>query len=102
MKKYAALYTALATGLIAGFLSLSSAYAQPNDDESQQRGERRGPPPFAKLDLDQDGIITFDEFEQHPIPRGEHAEVFSNIDTDSNGQITEQEWTNHKPPRPQK
>ena len=77
-------------------MGLSSSF---NDAENEQKGDRRGPPPFNKLDIDGDGLITLEEFKQHKLPRGEHDVVFKHIDANRNGVISEQELTSHKPPK---
>lgn len=98
MRRHTLFFNFIRAGLIASLLTTGHAYAQPGGD-SGQSGERRGPPPFAELDLDSDSIITLDEFQQHEIPRGDHSSIFSAVDTDSDGQITEEEWSSHKPPK---
>lgn len=62
--------------------------------------EGGGPPPFSEFDLNGDGVMTLEEFSEHEIPHGEHAEVFSMIDANGDGQITEEEFTSHEPPAP--
>jgi Ca2+-binding EF-hand superfamily protein len=80
--------------LIGMSLSLSA--------HSQERGSRDMPkherPEFSSLDLDGDGSVTYDEFEQSEVPNNEHAIIFGHIDADGDGALTEDEYTNHKPP----
>jgi Ca2+-binding EF-hand superfamily protein len=52
------------------------------------------------LDLNGNGVVTIDEFRQHPIPHGEHDEVFRRIDANGDGAITQAEFANHRPPPP--
>lgn len=69
---------------------------------AQQRGgggDRPERPKFSSLDLDSDGSLTFEEFEQSEIPNNDHATIFGHIDADGDGVITEDEFTNHKPPQ---
>ncbi len=81
-------------------LALGSAQALSYDDnEGKQNGQRKGPPPFSELDLDEDGLITLEEFKQHKIPKGDHETIFSHIDADRDSVITEDELSSHKPPR---
>ncbi len=77
-------------------MSLSSSF---NGASKEAKGERRGPPPFNKLDLDGDGLITLEEFRQHKLPHGEHDVVFKHIDADGDSVISKQELENHKPPK---
>ncbi|MEH6348014.1 MAG: EF-hand domain-containing protein [Bermanella sp.] len=74
----------------------ASAYS---DNEGEDSGKRRGPPPFSELDLDGDASLTLEEFQQHQIPRGDHETIFNHIDADGDGVVTEDEMKNHKPPR---
>lgn len=62
--------------------------------------DRQGPPPFSELDLNGDGKLLLDEFKQHEIPHGKHAEVFKTIDADGDGVVTQAELENHRPPAP--
>jgi len=87
--------------------SINTASATPTSDQevkkrgdNKQHSKRRGPPSFSKLDLDNNGSITLEEFSQHKIPMGEHSEVFAKIDSNEDGSITQEELENHKPPRP--
>jgi len=81
--------------LIGMSLSLSA--------HSKERGGRDMPkierPQFSSLDLDGDDSVSFDEFEQSPVPNNDHATIFGHIDADGDGVLTEEEYTNHKPPR---
>lgn len=85
-------YSILVT-LVGMALAMPASYGQ-------GPGGERGPPPFSKLDLNGDGVMTLEEFKSHVIPHGDHAEVFVIIDTDADGVITEQEFTSHRPPSP--
>lgn len=67
-----------------------------------QQSKRGSPPPFSKLDQNNNGVISLEEFSQHKIPKGKHSEVFSKIDSNNDGMISEKEYKNHKPPRPNK
>ncbi len=79
-----------------------AANAMGDEHRKGKRGERPKPPTFASLDVNQDGVVSFNEFEQHEIPRGDHATIFDFIDTNQDGQITEEELTSHKPPKHRK
>lgn len=61
-------------------------------------GDRPEHPRFSSLDINEDGIINFDEFSSKEIPFGDHQTVFENIDSDGNGEISPEEFKNHKPP----
>ena len=69
---------------------------------AQERGQREmlrpERPQFSSLDLDEDGIVTYAEFEQSKVPNDDHAIIFGHIDADGDGEITEEEFTSHKPP----
>jgi len=80
----------------SGAMSLSNSV---NDMDRESKGDRRGPPPFSKLDLDSDGLITLEEFKQHKLPHGEHENVFKHIDANEDSVISKQEMESHKPPR---
>ncbi len=84
--------------VLLSLASASMAFERMNS-EGRQSGERRGPPAFADLDLDADGVLTFAEFEQHKIRRGDHATLFNRVDQNGDGSILEDEWSSHKPPR---
>lgn len=66
----------------------------------------RGPAPFSSMDLDQDGVITSGEFEQHrsarqaaragqgrPMRNAANAPRFEDWDLDSDGRLTPAELT---------
>jgi hypothetical protein len=72
----------------------SSAFAEKG--EHKKRGKR---PDFVTIDTNEDGEISFDEFSQLKIRRGEPQTIFNKIDTDGSGSITKQEFSDHKPPR---
>jgi hypothetical protein len=84
--------TLMTLSLLAVFTGSSLVHAQ------NQSGQRQGPPQFSELDLDGDGSVTLEEFEQHEVPHGTHEEIFSHIDSNEDGSISEDELTNHKPP----
>jgi len=86
-------------GLFGAVLFLSTA-CKPQGPDGGPSGGMGGPPPFSEFDLNGDGVMTLEEFSEHEIPHGEHAEVFSMIDANGDGQITEEEFTSHKPPAP--
>jgi Ca2+-binding EF-hand superfamily protein len=81
--------------LIGISLSLC-AHAQ--DRGSKDKSEHE-PPQFSSLDLDGDGSVTFEEFEQSDVPNDDYATIFGHIDADGDGVLTEAEFTSHKPPR---
>jgi hypothetical protein len=78
---------------------LVSALAAPVS-HAQGPGDGAGPPPFARLDGNGDGVIDLSEFKRHEIPFGEHAEAFRLIDADGDGLVTEREFSDHRPPPP--
>lgn len=83
-------------------LTLSAALpvsAQPDRESDDNRDQRRGPPPMSTIDIDGDGFVSLEEFSSHPVPRGDHSEIFSRIDSDADGYISEDELTSHKPKR---
>jgi len=64
-------------------------------DARHHRGRRHPRPPmggpmFEKIDTDNDGSISRDEWMSH------HAEMFSKIDKDGDGQITKSEMKFHR------
>jgi len=95
----------LNAGLLASMALVSTqalAYGNDNGNEAgegEDRGQRRGPPPFSELDLNADASLTLEEFQQHQIPRGDHETIFNHIDANTDGIVTEDEMKNHKPPR---
>lgn len=95
----------LLTILALSFVSICSANpdtGQSADQYDHHPSDRKGHhkrPKFSKLDLNQDGSVTLDEFKQHQIPRGDHLTVFNHIDGNGDGAISEDEFFNHKPPR---
>ena len=64
--------------------------------------KRKHRPDFIQLDLNQDGVVDFEEFIEHKLPRGDHQTVFAKIDTDTNGILNQQEYDSHKPSRKHK
>ena len=93
----------LNAGLLASMALVSTqalAYGSDNEAaEGEDRGQRRGPPPFSELDLNADASLTLEEFQQHQVPRGDHETIFNHIDANADGVVTEDEMKNHKPPR---
>jgi Ca2+-binding EF-hand superfamily protein len=66
---------------------------------------------FSKLDLNQDGAVTSEEFQKHPVhqllPEQERRQRFERIDGDGNGKLSASEvrkhfekWSERKPRRP--
>ncbi len=74
----------------------------PGGPGGAEGGPDRKPPPFTELDPNGDGNLTLDEFSQHPIPQGQHADIFRMIDTNGDGIITQTEYDSHEPPPPPK
>ena len=99
MMKYQWIKLSLLSSLVFISLSAIGQSNKLNGAEQDERGKRRGPPPFCVLDINSDGGITLEEFKQHKIPQGDHETIFSNIDGDNNGVISELELASHKPPR---
>lgn len=85
----------IAIFIVSQFIVSSSALASPNNG---QHNDRKGPPAFSTLDLNSDGSVTLEEFQQHSIPHGDHATVFNNIDANGDGTINQTELSEHKPP----
>lgn len=89
------------------FIGSLSVYATSNSDcqnnkpkiSSTKPSIKHSPPTFNQLDIDNDGVVTLDEFSQHKLPYGKHDNVFARIDSDNNGEISEQELAEHKPPK---
>lgn len=83
----------------------------PGGGRKRPPGDRRPPRiEFEKLDLDQDGAISWPEFQKSPKPRpiGEEdlRQHFDKIDADSNGKLSAEEVKKHqgrkmKPRRPE-
>lgn len=90
--------TALVATSILTMTLFHAANAQATDSD-QRKSDRRGPPPFEKLDLDGDNGISLEEFSQHRIPHGDHDTVFGFIDSNADGMISQEELRSHKPPR---
>lgn len=102
-RKRGRISTIVSVVLISGiFLFSHGIHAMGEDNRKGKRGERPKPPSFESLDVNQDGVVTLDEFELHKIPRGDHTTVFGFIDTNQDGQITQEELTSHKPPKHRK
>ncbi|WP_111980095.1 EF-hand domain-containing protein [Algibacillus agarilyticus] len=78
------------------FSQVAWACKAPCDQKNPPRSKK---PMFAHLDLNSDGVITFDEFIEHKLPRGDHDSIFSHIDQNKDDQITEEEWLSHRPPK---
>lgn len=94
------LATALALVLAsAGFSSFAQESDVQEDKPCKEQGKQRFKRPrFADLDLNQDSLVTLEEFKQKDIPHGDHDRVFRHIDVDGNGEITRQEFESHRPP----
>jgi len=90
--------------LISGITLLSTAtFAERGDMQSQDRGGRYGPPPFCVMDLDKDGVITQDEYNQlkakkrdnvkNSNRKGRHGPPpFCALDLDADGSVTLEEF----------
>ena len=83
--------------LVFGIFALCSTGA--SAQQGQDRGERREPPTFAQLikdmDANEDGKLSEDEL------KGPLKENFAKVDTDEDGFITEEEFEKApKPERP--
>jgi len=93
--------------LISGIALLSTAsIAERGNMERQDRGGRHGPPPFCVMDLDKDGVITQDEYDQLQSQKIDNANssnrkgrrgppAFCVLDLDANGSITLEEFKQH-------
>lgn len=95
-----------------GACGLFVACAQPGGENSK----RKRPTPekvFERLDANDDGYISYDEFKLPP-KRGKKGgaeeeskgdkkqSVFSKIDTDGDGMLSKEEFSSNRPPRPPK
>ena len=78
------------------FSLLNPVQAKESQEHSQKLKAR---PCFSSLDTNSDGVINFEEFSAHQLPRGKHETVFANFDSDDNGEISQQEFKDHKPPQ---
>ena len=87
-------------GILAIATSLS--YGQ----EEPEKGRKRHPDPekiFKKLDADNSGGISLEEFKASPRAQQNPAraeEIFNKIDADDNGSITLEEFKAHRPQHP--
>ncbi len=84
--------------ILSSLLVSTFSFAQPERGDGERSG-RGGPPQFSQVDLDADGALTLEEFQNENIPHGDHSELFVMIDADGDGVVTEAEWTDHKPPK---
>ena len=75
---------------------MGQAHAKNGSHEKRERPKR---PAFTSIDLNQDGEVSFDEFSQHKIPKGDHETIFAIIDSNDDDVIDEGEFDNHKPAR---
>lgn len=82
---------------IALLLSLNTAMAAERDGE---RPPPR--PEFSVLDANSDGQIEWEEFASQEVPMGTTEEAFQRMDTDQDGFVSAQEYADHKPPRRQR
>jgi Ca2+-binding EF-hand superfamily protein len=87
-------------------------------DQGPSGGRKRAPGEkwsarmeFSKLDLNQDGAVSREEFQKHPghqlLPEQERRQRFERIDGDGNGKLSASElrkhfekWSERKPRRP--
>lgn len=92
-------FIAILVALVSLTFASSITLAQGNNDHERPKRER---PSFTSIDLNQDGMVELDEFEQHDIPFGDHQTVFDRIDSNADGVIDEEEFTSHKPPHRRK
>jgi len=65
---------------------------------NQPDGDRRSPPPFSPLYLNNDGQLMLDEFKSHQVPHGDHTAAFDAIAADGHRAVTEMEYNSHRPP----
>ena len=84
----------------------------PSGGRKRAPGDKRSPRmEFSKLDLNQDGAVTSEEFQKHPghqlLPEQERRQRFERIDGDGNGKLSANEvrkhfekWSERKPRRP--
>mgnify|MGYP000176133523 CR=1 FL=1 len=64
----------------------------------QKKGKRKRAY-FNKLDVNNDGNVSWEEFQQHKKNRGKRERMFNHIDANNDGSISKQEFRDHKPPR---
>ncbi len=73
-------------------------------EESQQPGnkQRRGDPAemFQRIDVNQDGQLSWDEFKNIPARNRSVDEMFKRLDADSDGVITRDEFVSQRQRRP--
>jgi len=103
-------YFLLTTALILTSISYaqSTDYQNPDGINEQQNIEekvhikgknsgKRKRAHFNKLDLNTDGNISWEEFQQHKKPRNKRERIFQRIDANNDGSISQQEFREHKP-----
>ena len=72
----------------------------PSTGRKRNTGDKRSPRmDFSKLDLNQDGNVSREEFYEHPghklIPEQERRQRFERIDEDENGNLSASELRKH-------
>lgn len=98
------LITALGLSLIAGAVHASS-----EEYEREAYYQGRGPMPFEVFDIDRDGVVTVQEFEQvrgqrqatraqmgYPMRNAARAPSFEQLDRDGDGSIDRDELAGHQ------
>lgn len=80
-------------------LVLVTSFQTMADRVGSNKEQRRGPPKFSQLDLNNDGEITLGEFSEHTPPHKTSEEIFKSIDINGDDIITEKELTSHTPPK---
>ncbi len=91
-------------------IASSLAFAQapgkgPKGPKGDGEGARQRPNPeamFKKLDTNNDGSLSLDEYKASPMGKRNEtkaAEIFAKIDKDSDGKVTLEEFKSHRPER---
>ena len=95
-------------------LAAGVAIASPGEYQRDEYYQQRGPLPFGVVDLNQDGVVTAEEYTQVRNERRAYrasqgyrmrnagcAPQFAQIDSDADGSISEQEFAQHQASRMQ-
>lgn len=85
-------------------ISLTGSPGCSSGEESQHTGDRprRGDPAemFQRIDVNQDGQLSWDEFKNIPARNRSVDEMFKRLDADSDGVISRDEFMSQRQERP--